>query len=71
VSALGAPFVLEGLFGEADAEAMYAEHELGEPSAGVSMDVENEVAVDGGMVVNQNLYVPSPHLDIKVAEKVD
>jgi nuclear GTP-binding protein len=62
ISALGAPFVLEGLFGEADTEAMDAEpHWQPEgSSAGVSMDVENEVAADGGMVVDDDPFVPSP-----------
>jgi hypothetical protein len=71
VNTFGAPFMLEGLFGEADAEAMDAEPELGESSPGVGMDVENEVAADGGMVVDHDSYVPSPPLDTKAAKKVD
>ena len=60
VSALSAPFVLEGLFGEADAEAMDAEPELegSSAAAGVGMDVEDGAAADGGMVVDDDPYVP-------------
>jgi hypothetical protein len=52
--------VLEGLFGEADAEAMDAEPELEESSAavGVGMDVEDGAVADGGMIVDDDLYVP-------------
>lgn len=59
VSALGTPFVLEGLFGEADAEVMDAEPDL-EPATDVmSMDVEGDAEgaaaiPDGGMVVDDD-----------------
>lgn len=55
VSALGTPFVLEGLFGEADAEAMDAEPNS-EPSAdAMGMDVEDDgTTADGGMIVDDD-----------------
>jgi nuclear GTP-binding protein len=59
VSALGAPFVLEGLFGEADAEAMDDEPNSEQPAAdNANMDVEGDVrwgtAVDGGMIIDDD-----------------
>ncbi len=61
VSALGAPFVLEGLFGEADAEAMDAEPDAELAADAMGMDVENDAeratttaAVDGGMIVDDD-----------------
>jgi hypothetical protein len=56
VSELGTPFVLEGLFGEADAEAMDAELDLDPAADGVSMDVEDDAAAtaDGGMIVDDD-----------------
>jgi hypothetical protein len=59
VSALGTPFVLEGLFGEADAEAMDAEPDL-EPATDVmSMDVEGDAegaaaTAEGGMIIDDD-----------------
>jgi hypothetical protein len=59
VNALSAPFVLEGLFGEADAEAMDAEPDS-EPAADtIGMDVENDAegaaaTADGGMIVDDD-----------------
>jgi hypothetical protein len=59
VSALGTPFVLEGLFGEADAEVMDAEPDL-EPATDVmNMDVEGDaegtaVTPDGGMIIDDD-----------------
>ena len=42
LSALGAPFVLEGLFGEADAEAMDAEDAAGMEDGRMQIDEEEE-----------------------------
>ena len=42
VSALGAPFVLEGLFGEADAEAMMDADADVDADADAGMDVEDD-----------------------------
>jgi len=42
VSAFGAPFTLEGLFGEADAEAMDAEPGSRSAADNVGMDVEDD-----------------------------
>lgn len=55
MSELGTPFVLEGLFGDADAEAMDAEPDLDPDADSVSMDVEDDAAeatADGGMIVD-------------------
>jgi nuclear GTP-binding protein len=71
VNALGAPFVLEGLFGEADAAAMDAEPEPEGSFTSVGMDVEDEIAADGSMVIDEDPYVPSPALDIEMGKKVD
>ncbi|KAH9979529.1 P-loop containing nucleoside triphosphate hydrolase protein [Lactifluus volemus] len=54
VNALGAPFVLEGLFGEADAAAMDAEPEPEGSFTSVGMDVEDEIAADGSMVIDED-----------------
>lgn len=56
MSELGTPFVLEGLFGEADAEAMDAEPDLDPAADFVSMDVEDDTAAtaDGGMIVDDD-----------------
>jgi len=51
VGALGAPFVLEGLFGEADAEAMDAED-----ATYSGMDVEDEAR--GGMQIDDDNAAP-------------
>jgi nuclear GTP-binding protein len=51
-SAFGAPFILEGLFGEADAEAMVADPDSEPATDDAGMDIENDaaaVAADGGM----------------------
>jgi hypothetical protein len=59
VNALGTPFVLEGLFGEADAEAIDAEPDS-EPAAGamgmvVEDDAEGPAATaDGGMIIDDD-----------------
>ena len=47
VSELGTPFVLEGLFGDADADAGMMDVELSEDAA-ATMDVEDEVRDGGG-----------------------
>ena len=49
--------MLEGLFGEADAEAMDAEPDLDPDADSVSMDVEDDAVeaaatADGGMIVD-------------------
>jgi len=57
VSAFGAPFTLEGLFGEADAEAMDAEPDSGSAADNVGMDVEDDAGsgfADGGMIVDDD-----------------
>ena len=56
MSELGTPFVLEGLFGEADAEAMDAEPDLDPAADSMSMDVEDdaEATADGGMIVDDD-----------------
>jgi nuclear GTP-binding protein len=70
VNAFGAPFVLEGLFGEADAEAMDAEPGSEPAADNLGMDVEDDAApvvTDGGMIVDNDnnhsvdpLCVPQP-----------
>ena len=47
VSELGTPFVLEGLFGDADADAGMMDVEPSEDAA-ATMDVEDEVRDGGG-----------------------
>jgi len=57
VSAFGAPFMLEGLFGEADAEAMDADPDSKPATDNAGMDVEDDaaaVAADGGMIVDDD-----------------
>jgi nuclear GTP-binding protein len=54
VGELGKPFVLEGLFGEADA-MMDDEHELGTSAEDATMDVE-----DGGMQIDDEDDNASP-----------
>jgi nuclear GTP-binding protein len=56
VSTFGAPFMLEGLFGEADAEAMDADLDSNPTTDNVGMDVEDEAAVtaDPGMIVDDD-----------------
>jgi hypothetical protein len=60
VNALGVPFVLEGLFGEADAEAIDAEQPDSELAANaMGMDVEDDTegaaaTADGGMIVDDD-----------------
>ena len=57
VSAFGTPFTLEGLFGEADAEAMDAEPNSGFAADNVGMDVEDDAGTglaDGGMIVDDD-----------------
>ncbi|KAH9033771.1 P-loop containing nucleoside triphosphate hydrolase protein [Lactarius pseudohatsudake] len=52
VGALGAPFVLEGLFGEADAEAMMDAEPAADDAAYSGMDVEDEAR--GGMQIDDD-----------------
>jgi hypothetical protein len=52
VNALSAPFVLEGLFGEADAEAMDAEPDSELAADAMGMDVEDDA--EGGMIVDDD-----------------
>jgi len=57
VNALSVPFVLEGLFGEADAEAMDAEPDSEQAADAMGMDVEDDAEEaaatgDGGMIVD-------------------
>lgn len=56
VNALSAPFVLEGLFGEADAEAMDAEPDSELAADAMGMDVEDDAAAtgEGGMIVDDD-----------------
>ena len=59
MNTLGAPFVLEGLFGEADAEAMDAEPDSGLAADAMGMDVEDDAVgtaatADGGMIVDDD-----------------
>ncbi len=59
MNALGAPFVLDGLFGEADAEAMDAEPDSELAADTMGMDVEGDTAgaaatADGGMIVDDD-----------------
>jgi nuclear GTP-binding protein len=59
VNALGVPFVLEGLFGEADAEAIDAEHDSELAADAMGMDVEDDAegataTGDGGMLVDDD-----------------
>jgi len=57
VNAPGAPFIPEGLFGEADAEAMDAEPDSESAADTMGMDVEDDAEgaaaiADGGMIVD-------------------
>ena len=58
VSTFGAPFMLEGLFGEADAEAMDADPDSNPATDNAGMDIEDDasaaVAADGGMIVDDD-----------------
>ncbi|KAF8484323.1 hypothetical protein F5888DRAFT_1834622 [Russula emetica] len=79
VNAPGAPFVLEGLLGEADAEAMDAEPDSESGADAIGMDVENDAEgaaaiADGGMIVDNDdtannigtlcvLHPTYPHLE--------
>ena len=59
VNALGVPFVLEGLFGEADAEAIDAEPDSELAAEAMGMDVEDDAegataTGDGGMIVDDD-----------------
>jgi nuclear GTP-binding protein len=54
VSAFGAPFVLEGLFGEADAEAMDADSAANNADMDVKDDDATAVVADGGMIVDDD-----------------
>lgn len=52
MNALSAPFILEGLFGEADAEAMDAEPDSELAADAIGMDVEDDA--EGGMIVDDD-----------------
>lgn len=59
MNALSTPFVLEGLFGEADAEAMDAEPDSELAADAMGMDVEDDTegaaaTAEGGMVVDDD-----------------
>jgi len=59
VNALGAPFVLEGLFGEVDAEAMDIEPNSELAGDAMGMDVEDDMegaaaTADGRMIVDDD-----------------
>jgi hypothetical protein len=59
VNALSTPFVLEGLFGEADAEAMDTEPESELAADAMGMDVEDDAegagtTANGGMIVDDD-----------------
>jgi hypothetical protein len=62
VSAFGAPFMLEGLFGEVDAEAMDADPDSNPATDNAGMEVEDEAAVtaDRGMIVDDDYSAGSP-----------
>ena len=64
MNALGTPFVLEGLFGDADAGVMDPEPDLPLAADAIGMDVEDGAA-DGGMIVDDdgaaNTRVSSAH----------
>ena len=57
VSELGTPFVLEGLFGDADADAGMMDVEPSEDVA-ATMDVEDEVRDGGGMQIDNEGLSP-------------
>jgi hypothetical protein len=57
VSALGTPFVLEGLFGEADADAIDVEPDSELAAGAMGMDIEDDVegpaaTTNGGMILD-------------------
>jgi hypothetical protein len=59
VNALGVPFVLEGLFGEADAEAIDAVPDSELAADAMGMDVEDDAegaaaTADGGMIIDDD-----------------
>ena len=53
MNSLGTPFVLEGLLGEADAEAMDVEPDSELAAGAMGIDVEDDAA-DGGMIVEDD-----------------
>jgi nuclear GTP-binding protein len=67
VNAFGAPFMLEGLFGEADAEAMDADPDSEPAEDNIGMDVEDDAGSGpalGWMTVDENtpcVHHPNPH----------
>ncbi|KAI0274481.1 P-loop containing nucleoside triphosphate hydrolase protein [Russula aff. rugulosa BPL654] len=79
VNALGTPFVLEGLFGEADAEAMDTEPESELAADAMGMEVEDDAegattTADGGMIVDDDannigtLTTSGPAADLEETE---
>ena len=57
VGAFGVPFMLEGLFGEADAKATDADPDSNPATDNVGMDVEDDataVAAERGMIVDDD-----------------
>ena len=60
VNILGTPFALEGLFGEADAEAMDAEPDSELATGAIGMDVEDDAA-DRGMIVDDDGAANNTH----------
>ena len=67
MNAFGAPFMLEGLFGEADAEAMDADPDSEPGVDNIGMDVEDDAGSGpalGGMIVDEDtpcVLHPNPH----------
>jgi len=53
MNAFAAPFILEGLFSEADAEAMDADLDPKPTADNMGMDVEGDR--DGGMIVDDDI----------------
>src|SRR5216683_8446818 len=67
VNTFGAPFMLEGLFGEADAEAMDADPDSELAADNIGMDVEDDAGSGpalGGMIIDEDtpcVLHPNPH----------
>ena len=73
VNAFGAPFMLEGLFGEADAEAMDADTDSEPAADNIGMDIEDDtgsgLAVRGMIVDDDIACVLHPTLTLFPAVK--